>query len=52
MTADYHVHTYYSHDSSCPMADMIERALELGIDELCFTDHVDYGINSDEDNCC
>lgn len=50
MLADYHVHTYYSDDSECPMEDMVQKAIELGIDEIAFTEHVDYGIKTDE-NC-
>lgn len=43
MLSDYHIHTDFSEDSNCPMEDYIKRALELGIDEICFTDHIDYG---------
>lgn len=42
MKCDYHLHSYYSHDSSTPMDFQIKRAINLGLDELCFTDHVDY----------
>ncbi len=45
--ADYHVHTCFSDDSDCPMADMIERAVSLGMDEIAFTEHVDYGVKTD-----
>ncbi len=41
--ADYHVHCAYSGDSETPMETIIERAVQLGLDELCFTDHVDFG---------
>lgn len=44
MLADYHVHSYFSEDSECPMEDEIQKAIELGMDELCFTEHIDYGI--------
>lgn len=47
MRADYHVHCEFSDDSSEPMENQIERGIELGLDEICFTDHVDYGIKSD-----
>lgn len=40
--ADYHVHSEFSSDSNTPMEQMIERALELGLKTLCFTDHMDY----------
>ena len=47
MLADYHVHTYYSDDSECPMEDMIKKALLLGLNEIAFTEHVDYGVKTD-----
>lgn len=50
MLADYHVHTYYSDDSECPMERMLERAVHLGMDEVAFTEHVDYGVKTEE-NC-
>jgi histidinol-phosphatase (PHP family) len=40
--ADYHLHSDFSSDSNTPMEHMIERALELGLKALCFTDHMDY----------
>jgi histidinol-phosphatase (PHP family) len=40
--ADYHVHSDFSSDSKAPMEQMIERALQLGLKRLCFTDHMDY----------
>lgn len=45
--ADYHVHTCYSDDSDCPMEEMVQQALILGLDELAFTEHVDYGVKTD-----
>lgn len=47
MLADYHVHTEYSDDSSYPMERVVKDAIAQGIGELCFTDHVDYGIKED-----
>jgi histidinol-phosphatase (PHP family) len=40
--ADYHVHSDFSGDSQTPMEYMIDRALQLGLKKLCFTDHMDY----------
>ena len=40
--ADYHTHTNFSGDSQAPMELMVKRAVELGLKELVFTDHVDY----------
>ena len=51
MLADYHVHTYYSDDSTCPMEDMVQQGLRCGLDEIAFTEHVDYGVKTDL-NCC
>lgn len=47
MFADYHVHTAFSDDSDCPMEQMVQRAIRLGMDELAFTEHVDYGVKTD-----
>lgn len=47
MFADYHVHTSFSDDSDCPMEEMIKKALDIGIDEIAFTEHVDYGVKTD-----
>lgn len=49
MFADYHVHTEYSDDSLYPMEEVVKDAFRLGLDEICFTDHVDYGIKPDWD---
>lgn len=43
MLADYHMHTNFSDDSNYPMKDCIERAISLGFDEICFTEHIDHG---------
>lgn len=40
--ADCHVHSEFSSDSKAPMEQIIERAIELGLKKICFTDHVDY----------
>ncbi len=47
MLADYHVHTHHSDDSDYQMEQVVQDAIRLGLDELCFTDHVDYGIKRD-----
>lgn len=49
MFADYHVHTEFSDDSVYPMEQVVRDAIAMGIDEICFTDHVDYGIKEDWD---
>lgn len=48
MFADYHVHTSFSDDSEYEMEEVIKRAIQLGIEELCFTDHEDYLTNDIE----
>lgn len=50
MLADYHVHTEYSDDSEYPMEAIVQDAISMGINEICFTDHVDYGIKRDWDD--
>ncbi|MDO4325338.1 MAG: histidinol-phosphatase HisJ family protein [bacterium] len=47
MYADYHLHTYYSDDSEYPMEQLIQDAVSMGLSEICFTDHVDYGVKGD-----
>ncbi len=44
---DYHVHTIYSDDSEYPMEQVVLDAINMGMKEICFTDHVDYGIKRD-----
>lgn len=44
MLVDYHMHTEFSGDSTYPMEKMIQKAISLGINEICFTEHVDYGL--------
>ena len=39
---DQHVHSDFSPDSKTSMEKMIRRAVELGLKEITFTDHVDY----------
>lgn len=46
MNADYHIHTEFSDDSETPMEAVVERAIQIGLDEICFTDHVDYGVKA------
>ena len=49
MRADYHVHTEFSDDSDYAMEKAIQDSIAMGLDEICFTDHVDYGIKKDWD---
>ena len=44
MLADYHIHSRYSDDSEEEIEINILSAIEKGFDEICLTDHVDYGV--------
>lgn len=50
MLIDYHVHTEFSDDSLYPMEDVVKDAICLQMDEICITDHVDYGVKVDWDS--
>ena len=50
MLADYHVHTAFSNDSVYLMEDVVKDAISLGMEDICFTDHVDYGPYRDWDD--
>lgn len=45
---DFHMHSGFSSDCDAPMASMIESAIEAGLKEITFTDHIDYEYNSTE----
>lgn len=47
MLIDYHIHTYYSDDCKYPMEEVVKDAISIGAKEICFTDHVDYGVKTD-----
>ena len=38
---DYHVHTNNSFDGKVPMAEQCQKAIEIGIKEIVFTEHYD-----------
>ncbi len=40
--ADSHLHSAHSGDSEAPMESMILRGIELGLHNMCFTEHNDY----------
>ena len=50
MLADYHVHSMFSDDSWYLPEQVAADAWRLNLDEICFTDHVDYGIKPDWDD--
>ena len=39
---DYHMHTTVSYDGHSLPAEMAQTAIEMGLREICFTDHLDY----------
>ncbi len=41
---DCHLHSSFSADSDTPMERMIERGLQLGLQTMCFTEHMDHGM--------
>ncbi|MGI6525632.1 MAG: histidinol-phosphatase HisJ family protein [Bdellovibrionota bacterium] len=45
---DYHLHTNFSADSTEPMENMVKRAIELRLEQICFTEHIDYDYPLDE----
>ncbi|NLC39847.1 MAG: histidinol-phosphatase HisJ family protein [Clostridiaceae bacterium] len=38
---DYHLHSRYSPDGNMKIETIVNRARELGLDEICITDHVE-----------
>ena len=47
---DYHMHTHFSGDSEANPREHVLKAIEMNLDEICFTDHrdFDYPIDSFE----
>ena len=41
MRCDYHVHSSISADSSTSTLEQIKQAEALGLDEICFTEHLE-----------
>ena len=39
--ADLHLHSSFSGDSQASMKSMIEKAISLGLEHVCFTEHMD-----------
>ena len=42
ITADFHLHSSFSGDSDTPMEEMILKGIDLGLTEMCFTEHNDF----------
>ncbi len=49
--ADYHTHSRVSPDAASSMVDMAQAALDAGLQEICFTDHIEpfYNDGTDRD---
>ncbi len=39
---DYHMHSIRSHDGKATIPQQCMRAIEIGLDEICFTEHKDF----------
>ena len=39
--ADFHLHSSFSGDCNTPMEEQVKKAIELDLEHLCFTDHLD-----------
>ena len=42
MICDYHLHSEFSFDSSEKIENIVEKALQMGIDEIALTDHAEF----------
>lgn len=47
MLVDYHMRTNFSYDSEYPMEEAVKKWISIGLDEICFTEHIDYGVKID-----
>ncbi|MDR1774546.1 MAG: histidinol-phosphatase HisJ family protein [Clostridioides sp.] len=48
MFLDYHIHSDFSTDGKSSMEEMILKSIDLNLSEICFCDHVDYGVFTDD----
>ncbi|MCL1950276.1 MAG: histidinol-phosphatase HisJ family protein [Turicibacter sp.] len=39
---DFHVHTHFSSDAKPSMEETVLQAIHMGLQEICFTDHVEF----------
>ena len=42
MICDYHLHSEFSFDSSEKIENIVEKAIQMGIDEIALTDHAEF----------
>lgn len=50
ITADYHLHSSFSGDSDTPMEEMILQGINMGLNQLCFTEHNDFDYPANEND--
>lgn len=50
LKADYHIHSNFSDDSSEDLDKIALSAINQNIDEICITEHVDYGVKLDKED--
>src|SRR6056297_380532 len=41
---DYHVHSNFSPDAAASLENNIIKAIEIQLEQICFTDHMDYEV--------
>jgi histidinol-phosphatase (PHP family) len=51
MPADYHLHSHVSHDGTGRIEEHARRAVEVGLLEICFTEHLDFYPSEDGLSC-
>lgn len=47
---DYHMHTIVSYDGHNTPMEMAQAAVKAGVQEICFTDHLDYQLSAPREN--
>ncbi|AOY76638.1 histidinol-phosphatase HisJ family protein [Clostridium formicaceticum] len=47
---DFHIHSNFSPDGFMQMEEAVEAAIEKGLKEICFTDHMDYDYDGNGNN--
>ncbi len=48
---DYHLHSHVSHDAAGAVLEHARRAEQVGVAELCFTEHLDFYPSEDRLSC-
>lgn len=50
MKSDFHMHTSFSSDSATAPVEMIEQSINLGLTDICITDHQDWDFPKEKYN--